>query len=68
MHSSQEPLALCEKHGVPYIQENVFKRTKKTIDIMVGTSSMRWFPEEYEKKFLDKDAVVEGFSCTKVEQ
>eukprot|EP00980_Cylindrotheca_fusiformis_P005605 scaffold1184_cov132-Cylindrotheca_fusiformis.AAC.26 len=40
--------AICEKHGVPYIQENVFERTRKTIDIMVGKATMRRFPTEYE--------------------
>ena len=57
--------ALCQKHNVPYIQENVFKRTKKTIDIMVGSSSMRWFPADYEKKFLERDAVVEAAKKTR---
>jgi fatty acid desaturase len=57
--------ALCQKHGVPYIQENVFKRTKKTIDIMVGSSSMRWFPADYEKKFLERDAVIEAAKKTR---
>jgi fatty acid desaturase len=52
--------ALCAKHGVPYIKENVFIRVKKTVDIMVGNTSMKWFPEKYEKAFLEKDAVVEA--------
>lgn len=61
-YKRSQPLvkALCKKHGVPYVQENVFKRLKKTVDIMTGASSMRWFPEEYEKKFLERDAVVEA--------
>jgi predicted GNAT superfamily acetyltransferase len=25
---------------------------------MVGTSSMKWFPESYEKKFLEVDKLV----------
>jgi isocitrate dehydrogenase len=60
-YKRSQPLvkALCKKHGVPYVQENVFWRTKKTIDIMTGSASMRWFPEEYEKKFLERDAVME---------
>ncbi len=33
--------AVCEKHGVPYVQEGVFKRVKKLVDIMVGRTSMR---------------------------
>ena len=33
--------ALCEKHGVPYIQESVWVRLKKTTDIMTGRTSMK---------------------------
>jgi fatty acid desaturase len=33
--------ALCEKHGIPYVQESVWRRLRKTTDIMVGTTSMR---------------------------
>ena len=32
--------ALCEKYDIPYVQESVWKRLKKTIDIMVGNTSM----------------------------
>lgn len=48
--------AICEKYGVPYVKQNVFIRVKKTVDIMVGNTSMMWFPEEYEKEFLRLDA------------
>jgi hypothetical protein len=51
---------ICAKHGVPYIQEHVFIRLKKTIDIMVGNTSMPWFPEKYEKLYLEKDAIAEA--------
>jgi len=51
---------ICDKHGVPYIKQNVFWRVKKTVDIMVGDASMRWFPEEYERKFLEQDAKIEA--------
>jgi fatty acid desaturase len=51
---------ICDKHGIPYVKENVFWRVKKLVDIMVGTSSMRWFPESYEKKYLEIDAVNEA--------
>jgi len=57
--------AICKKHGIPYVQENVFLRLKKTIDIMTGSSSMRWFPEEYEKKFLQLDALESASKKTK---
>ena len=46
--SAPQMRAICEKHGVPYVQQNVFRRLKKTADIMVGATSMRPFPEEWE--------------------
>ena len=39
---------ICKKHGVPYLQQNVFWRVKKTADIMVGAASMRKFPAKWE--------------------
>lgn len=51
---------ICGRHGVPYIKENVFWRVKKTVDIMVGSSSMKWFPESYEKKYIETDALMEA--------
>ena len=32
---------LCEKHRIPYIQESIWRRLKKTTDIMVGVTSMK---------------------------
>lgn len=32
---------LCRAHGIPYVQENVLTRLRKTIDIMTGKTSMR---------------------------
>jgi len=32
--------ALCEKHNIPYLQESVFKRLLKSVNIMVGKTSM----------------------------
>ena len=32
--------ALCEKHGIPYCQDSVFKRLIKAVNIMVGKTSM----------------------------
>ena len=32
--------ALCEKHNIPYLQQSVFKRLLKAVDIMVGKTSM----------------------------
>jgi fatty acid desaturase len=33
--------ALCEEYGVPYLQESVWVRARKAIDVMVGKASMR---------------------------
>lgn len=53
-----QPLAkdLCARHGVPYVQEHIFHRPKKTRDIMTGATSMQWFPAEDESQFLAQDA------------
>ncbi len=32
--------AVCERHGVPYVQEPMWTRVGKTIDVMVGDASM----------------------------
>lgn len=33
--------ALCEKYGIPYVQESVFTRVKKMVDVAVGKTAMR---------------------------
>jgi fatty acid desaturase len=33
--------ALCEAHGVPYVQEPVWRRLRKTLDVMVGAADMK---------------------------
>lgn len=33
--------ALCEKHGIPYLQEGLFTRVKKMLSIAVGKTSMK---------------------------
>ena len=38
--------AICAKHGVPYTQDSVWTRLQRTLDIMVGTASMRRFPTD----------------------
>ncbi len=44
-----EVKALCERHGVPYIQESVWTRLYKSVQVMVGTATMRrWLPENEE--------------------
>uniref|UniRef100_A0A7S4S721 Fatty acid desaturase domain-containing protein n=1 Tax=Alexandrium monilatum TaxID=311494 RepID=A0A7S4S721_9DINO len=47
--------AICEKYGVPYVQENVFVRLKKTMDIAMGLTNMRRYPRELES---EKDIMV----------
>jgi fatty acid desaturase len=32
---------ICQKHGIMYIKENVLLRLKKTLDVLVGTASMK---------------------------
>ena len=39
---------LCKEHGIPYVQQSVFARLKKTLDVMVGATSMRKFPSAWE--------------------
>jgi len=39
---------ICDKYGVPYVQESVFERLRKTVDVMIGKSTMRPFPTQYE--------------------
>jgi fatty acid desaturase len=51
---------ICKKHGVPYVQENVFWRVWKTSQIMVGSKSMKRFPGFYEGKFLEIDQQAKG--------
>jgi len=46
---------ICMKHNVPYVQENVFRRVWKTVQIMVGATSMKRFPTKFEGKFLEID-------------
>jgi len=46
---------ICKRHNVPYVQENVFLRVWKTVQIMVGATSMKRFPAKYEGKFLELD-------------
>jgi hypothetical protein len=35
---------------------------------MTGSASMRWFPAEYEQKFLERDAVIEAAKKTRKTQ
>jgi len=33
--------ALCERYGVPYVQESVWTRVRKMVDVVIGKASMR---------------------------
>lgn len=41
---------ICDKHGVPYVQENVFTRLDKLTNIMIGKTSMREYKPHWEKE------------------
>eukprot|EP00908_Phaeocystis_cordata_P026210 Transcript_8678.p1 GENE.Transcript_8678~~Transcript_8678.p1 ORF type:complete len:425 (-),score=241.17 Transcript_8678:222-1496(-) len=47
--AAPEVKKICAKHGVPYVQQNVFRRLKATADIMVGATSMRYFRPEWDR-------------------
>jgi len=57
--SMPEVKKICKKYGVPYIQESVWTRLVKTVDIMVGKTSMRQYPFEYENPAADTRKVGE---------
>lgn len=38
---------ICERHGVPYVQESVWKRAKKLVDVMVGKTDMMHWDDDY---------------------
>ena len=63
--SAPQVRAICDKYGVPYVKENVFWRLKKTVDIMVGNTSMKWFPESYERDYLQRDSKLEAANYKK---
>ncbi len=50
--------AICEKHGIPYVQESVFSRVKKMLDIAVGKTTMRRGVKRSEAKRAAQDEVV----------
>eukprot|EP00440_Ansanella_granifera_P043519 gb/GFBE01047173.1/.p1 GENE.gb/GFBE01047173.1/~~gb/GFBE01047173.1/.p1 ORF type:complete len:509 (+),score=88.99 gb/GFBE01047173.1/:1-1527(+) len=42
--------AICEKYGVPYVQDNVFARLGKVLGIFTGRAQMRQFPDHLERE------------------
>ena len=51
--------AVCEKHGVPYVQEGLHRRVKKLLDIMVGATSMRRAPPAPRARAESAEAAAE---------
>lgn len=47
--------AVCSAHGVPYVQESVWRRLQKTVAVMVGDADMREYPANWEK---DTDLMI----------
>ena len=49
-----EPMVkeVCKKYNINYIQENVFIRLQKTIDIMTGKTSMKLYKNNYTDQHL----------------
>jgi fatty acid desaturase len=45
-YKKAQPLvkAIAMKYGIPYVQQSVWKRLRKTVSIMVGSSSMQQYP------------------------
>lgn len=41
-----EVQAICARHGVPYVQESVWRRLGKLLRVLAGDASMRWWPDE----------------------
>ena len=41
--------AICQRYGVPYVQESVWVRLRKTVDVMVGLADNRPFPAHLER-------------------
>ncbi len=52
--------ALCVKHGLPYVQESVFKRNRRLIDVMVGKTSMQRVPHLIQRPVVQR-ASAPGF-------
>lgn len=57
--------AICKKHNIPYVKESVLTRLRKTVQVMVGKENQRWFPEDYEQKYLKLDTMATNAKLTK---
>ncbi len=49
--------AICERHGVPYVQESVLTRARKLVEVAIGKTSMRrWGRSRAESAPFDGQA------------
>lgn len=54
-----EVRAICERYGVPYVQESVWTRCRKAVEIIVGDASMPlWDPSRVVRPREDASAPV----------
>ena len=57
--------ALCERYGVPYVQESVFTRLRKTLAVMLGDAALA---SKFADAMLERGVYVIGFSYPVVPQ
>ena len=50
--------ALCEKHGIPYVQESVFKRVKQMLRVAVGATSMKTITRVIRRSEASENALA----------
>jgi len=49
---------ICEKHGVPYVQQSVWARVKKTVAVMIGDADMRRDPRLETARAAERGAAA----------
>ncbi|RKG50562.1 fatty acid desaturase [Corallococcus sp. AB011P] len=52
--------ALCEKYGIPYVQESVWTRARKMVDVVVGKASMKRLVKPAAPEMSAADARAEA--------
>ena len=55
--------ALCEKHGIPYVQESVFTRLRKMLAVSVGKTSMKTSPGFVGRRLRSRDVAAPAASA-----
>lgn len=51
--------ALCERHGIPYVQERLPRRARKLVDIILGRTSMRPLRSEVPQGAPDAASTIQ---------